>query len=182
MMLAQIGEIYDIRPIGGIQHVIDTFNEKFEHEYNVSCLAVTYSYSSDIIGRLQKIAPNMRVFCGKATKVEMIRGAVVSPASTHFKGIMMWSDSLVGYYIGSSNLTNETGGNYGIIVFKRDIFDCFDVTRGADNYVYGDPFLAIFNEIVARETRGICEYTGKQFQKLRLVRGKFEGVETYLRR
>lgn len=177
MMLAQIGEMYDVKPVAGIDHVIDAFESRFEYENNVSCLAVTYSYSPDIIGRLQKIAPNIRVFCGRATKVETVRGAIVCPASTHFKGIMMWSDILIGYYIGSSNLVNETGGNYGIVVFKKDIFDCFDIVRNVTNYVYGDPFLAIFNDIVARETRGFCEYTGKQFRKLRLVKGKFEGVE-----
>jgi len=177
MRLAQVGEIYDIRPVGGIEHVITALKRHFEYEHNVSCVAVTYSYSPDVIGKLQKIAPNIRVFCGKATKVELVRGAVVSPASTHFKGIMMWSDRLIAYYVGSSNLTNETGGNYGLLVFKQDIFEFFDVSLNSVNdYIYGDPFLMIFNEIVIRETRGVCEYTGKQSQRLKLVRGKFEGV------
>jgi len=176
--LAQIGEVYDIRPIAGIDHVIAAFKDFFEYESDVSCLAVTYSYSADIIGKLQKIATNMRVFCGRATKVEMIRGAVVSPASTHFKGIMMWSEKFVAYYVGSSNLTNESGGNYGVFVTKRDIFNFFDLwLDSVSEYSYGDPFLAIFNEIVFKETRGICEYSGKPARRLMLDRGKFRGVE-----
>jgi len=176
--LAQIGEVYDVRPIAGIDHVIAAFKDFFEYEIDVSCLEVTYSYSADIIGKRQKIAPNIRVFCGRATKVDMIRGAVVSPASTHFKGIMMWSERLVAYYIGSSNLTNESGGNYGIFVTKQDIFRHFDLWLNTVNeYSYGDPFLTIFNEIVFKETRGICEYTGKPARLLMLENGKFRGIE-----
>ncbi|RLI73083.1 hypothetical protein DRO97_08130 [Archaeoglobales archaeon] len=177
MRLAQIGEVFRIFPVAGIEHVISTLRETFEFERDVNCLAVTYNYSPDIIGKLQRIAPNIRVFCGKATKIEMVRGALVSPAHTHFKGIMMWTFTKLVYYIGSSNLTNETGGNYGIIVIKDSGFDYFDVNySGVNDYVIGDPFFIIFNEIVFKETRGVCEYTGKQFERLRLVKGKFEGV------
>jgi len=108
----------------------------------------------------------------------MIRGAYVTPAHMHFKGIMMWSVTKTAYYIGSSNLVHETGGNYGIITTKDIGFNFFDInTSDVNNYRnFYDPFLVIFTEIVFKETRGVCEYTGKQFERLRLVRGKFKGV------
>jgi len=180
MKLAHVSEVfYEIKPISGIEHVLNALHDLFESDNEVSCLAVTYSISPDVVGRLQLIAPNIRVFCGRTTKPEMIRGAYVTPAHTHFKGIMMWSESKTVYYIGSSNLTNETGGNYGILVVKNDSFEFFDVNfPNVNDYEgFGDPFFIIFNEIVFRETQGICEYTGRQFQRLKLVNCRFMGVD-----
>jgi len=182
LKLAHVGSIFDIRPISGIDHVIYALEREFEFDHDVKCVAVTYSYSPDIIAKLHSIAPNIRVFAGRCAKPEMVRGAYVTPASVHFKGIMMWSERKVAYYIGSSNLTNEAGGNYGIIVVKDDVFEFFDSRiNSVNSYEFGDPFLVIFNEIVFRETRGICEFTGKRFDKLRLVDGRFEGVGDWLR-
>jgi len=178
MRVARITDIYDIYPIGGIEHVISTLQEIFNFTSDVNCIAVTYSFHPDVIAKLAQIAPNIRVFAGRATKPDRVRGAYVTPANTHFKGIMMWASNKVAYYIGSSNLTYETGGNYGIIVETTDYINFFDVNYNSVNeYRYGDPFFIIFNDIVFRETRGICEYTGRQFERLTLDNGMFRGVE-----
>ncbi len=178
MELARIGEIYDIRPVSGIDHVLEELESFFSFTDDANCVAVTYSFSPDVVGRLSRIAHNCRVFAGKAIRRDKVRGAVVSPAQVHFKGIMMWASSRIAYYVGSSNLVNETGGNYGILVFKRDWFSFFDIAfDSVRDYKFGDPFFHIFNEIVFRETRGICEYTGKQFNRLILDNGLFRGIE-----
>jgi hypothetical protein len=175
LRLAYIVDLFDIKPVMGIEFVLEELARIFEHS-SANSVAVTYSISADVVGKLQKIAPNLRIFCGRATKAEKIRGAYVTPAQTHFKGIMMWDDVRTVYYIGSSNLTNETAGNYGILVVKDGGFDFFSVNLPkVIDYAFGDPFLPIFNEIVFQETRGICEYTGKQYRALELVDGKFKG-------
>jgi len=170
---------YVIEPIAGIEHVIYKIHEVFKDDNDVGCLAITYSLSSDIISKLADLTDNIRVFCGRATKPSMVHGAYVTPAHTHFKGIMIWSRCKTAYYIGSSNLTNETGGNYGIFVIKNDSFEFFDVNYPSvfDYSGFGDPFLVIFNEIVFRETHGICEFTGRPFERLKLVECRFKGVE-----
>jgi len=170
---------YVIQPIAGIDHVVDRLYELFSDDNDVSCLGVSYTVSPDILSKLSGLTDNARVFCGRITKPEMIRGVYVTPAHTHFKGIMMWSECKIAYYIGSSNLTNESGGNYGIFVVKNDTFDFFDVNYPSvfEYSGFGDPFFIIFNEIVFRETQGLCEYTGKRFDRLLLFNKRFKGVD-----
>jgi len=176
MRFALIGEIFDIYPVGSIDHVLSRLSDIFD-DRDTSCLAVTYSINADVVHILHNIAPNLRIFCGKATKPEHIRGAYVTPAQTHFKGIMMWSNAQTAYYIGSSNLTHEAAGNYGIIVVKPIGFDEFDVKfANISKNMYYDPFERIFTDIVFRETKGVCEYTGKRFNKFILDKGRFRGV------
>jgi len=59
MRLAEVGEVYTIFPVAGISHVIDFLASFFQFEQEVSCVAVTYSYSPDVIGVLHQIAPNI---------------------------------------------------------------------------------------------------------------------------
>jgi len=176
MRVARVFGYYEIEPIGSIEHVIDKFKRSFEGR-TPSGVAVTYSISAELVGKLQKIASNLRVFCGKATKVEKVRGAVVTPAQTHFKGIMLWDATETIYYVGSSNLTPEAAGNYGIIVRSDSGIESFvSDFEGVLNYQYADPFFTIFNEIIFRETKGLCERCGKQSDRLWLIDGLFKCI------
>jgi len=156
MKVAVVGTVYHIEPVSGIDEVIFNFKNIFDIK-KAKGIVCTYSYNPEIIGQLKDIFSVLRVFAGKGFD-GMIRGAYMTQAQIHFKCIIGWDNDITVSYIGSSNLSMETGGNYGLLIMKERGIDGFDTSINTKNYQeWHDPVEVIISEIIARETGSRCE-------------------------
>lgn len=159
MKTAVIGTTYQIEPVSGIDEVIFNLSNVFSFK-KAKAIACTYSYTPDVIGKLKDIFAVLRVFAGKGHD-GMLRGAYMTHAQLHFKCIFGWDNRITVAYIGSSNLSNETGGNYGLLIMKDGTTDGFDTSINTKKYEeWHDPVEVIMSEIITRETGGRCEECG----------------------
>lgn len=161
MKLAVVGATFDMFPIHGIEELLSYIEEVFEVRDGTKAVFCTYSFSPELAIRISRIIEGVRVFAGRA-KSGLYSGIYVTQAQTHFKGMIAWNPSLTMYYIGSSNLTLETGGNYGVILIKNEPFIAFDMDHFVSSYKsFQNPIDVIFSEIIRRETGGKCEVCGR---------------------
>lgn len=156
MRVGVIGTEYDIIPVSGIEQLFSLLEELYDGSVAYAVFG-TYTFTPEISSRLTKIFEVVRVFAGRMPSGKY-GGVHVTQAQIHFKGMISWDTKRTVSYIGSSNLTFESGGNYGIVFIKNDSFYGFNTEATLNGYrEFHDPIEVIFNDIVSRETGGRCE-------------------------
>jgi len=175
MQLAVFGTVFKIKPIEGVNQLLSEL-QRIWSRVKPKIVAVTFTYTQDILFRLNEIGSDVRVISGKLPSDyrQKIRGVVLSGGSLHFKGLIAWSETTTTYYIGSGNLAASSGGDWGLLIEKPEGFVGFRMNASVKNYKdWEDPFEVIFSEIVRRETGGMCEICNQHSEILTLYKGMF---------
>ncbi len=170
--LAVTGMEYEFIPIDSLADFI-SFLQDFWNVRKPKGIAITYTYSPEILSSLAEIHEEFRVMAGRGGG-GWVRGAYVSSSKTHFKGVMSWDNESTVFYLGSANLTYDVGNNYGLIVIKKGGFECFSLKDNLRNYrEWMCPFEVIFTDAVMKETGGMCEVCNSPSEELWIRRGMF---------
>jgi len=176
MQLAVFGTVFKIKPIEGVNHLLAELERIWSRQSKPKILAITYTYTPDILRKLAEIGEDVRMISGKLPPdyKQMISGVLLTGGLLHFKGIIAWNDCYTTYYIGSGNLAASSGGDWGLLIEKPEGFSGFRTSASVKNYRdWEDPFEVIFSEIVKRETGGDCEVCGEHAITLTLHKGLF---------
>ena len=174
MELAVFGTVFRIKPIAGITQLLSELERIWSVRNKPKMLAVTYTYTQDVLTKLNKISEDIRVISGKLPPNyrQKMRGVMLTGGLLHFKGIVAWNEAYTTYYIGSGNLTASTGGDWGLLIEKPEPFSGFRMNASVKDYKdWEDPFEVIFSEIVKKETDRCCEVCNKRSEILTLRRG-----------